>query len=384
MKKLQSGKDSETTAIVKAAKDVLLKNRRTVAGHTFTVPSPYEYRHQWLWDSCFHAIVLRHFEPELAEAELISLLASQHRNGMVPHESKHTIFGIPVPYTSRITQPPFIARAALDVYSVSKNRAFLQETFPGLQRYYAWLAEEREINGVINVVNPLESGEDNSISSDNKVPFLLRKTYGFLAGHLPLPNFTGQRSVTVTAVYADALESMAEIAEILSHQQLAAGYRAKGKEIMKAMQTFRQPDGLYYNLASIGEPIPYKSHGIFVPLFAGLLEKEDAENLINEHLLNKKEFWTLLPVPTVGVNEPKFSPTNYWRGPTWMNINWMICRGLRRYGYDSVADEVTQKSLNAVRNQGFRQYYNPLTGEGLGARSYGWSTLIVDMAKQKK
>jgi len=32
-----------------------------------------------------------------------------------------------------------------------------------------------------------------------------------------------------------------------------------------------------------------------------------------------------------------------------------------------------------VSRSGFREYYNPLTGTGYGARGFAWSTLIVDM-----
>ena len=32
-----------------------------------------------------------------------------------------------------------------------------------------------------------------------------------------------------------------------------------------------------------------------------------------------------------------------------------------------------------VERHGFREYYNPLTGEGLAARRFGWSTLLVDL-----
>jgi hypothetical protein len=29
---------------------------------------------------------------------------------------------------------------------------------------------------------------------------------------------------------------------------------------------------------------------------------------------------------------------------------------------------------------GFREYYDPLTRQGLGARGFGWSTLLVELA----
>ena len=30
---------------------------------------------------------------------------------------------------------------------------------------------------------------------------------------------------------------------------------------------------------------------------------------------------------------------------------------------------------------GFREYYHPDSGAGYGARDFGWSTLVVDMAR---
>ena len=45
--------------------------------YAFSVPSPRSYPWQWYWDSCFHAIVWRHFAPDHSRRELESLLASQ-------------------------------------------------------------------------------------------------------------------------------------------------------------------------------------------------------------------------------------------------------------------------------------------------------------------
>ena len=51
----------------------------------YTMPSGTLYPHQWLWDSCFHAIGLRHTKPERALEEIQLLLRGQWPNGMVPH-----------------------------------------------------------------------------------------------------------------------------------------------------------------------------------------------------------------------------------------------------------------------------------------------------------
>jgi hypothetical protein len=35
--------------------------------------------------------------------------------------------------------------------------------------------------------------------------------------------------------------------------------------------------------------------------------------------------------------------------------------------------------VELVERHGFREYYNPINGEGLAARRFGWSTLLVDL-----
>src|SRR5438445_542318 len=74
-----------TMNLEKAARDLLLKNRRTDHGFQYTVPSSEHYPYQWLWDSCFHAIILAQFDPDAAMKEIESLLAKQCQDGMIPH-----------------------------------------------------------------------------------------------------------------------------------------------------------------------------------------------------------------------------------------------------------------------------------------------------------
>ncbi len=64
-----------------------------VAGENFfyTCPSTGTYQHQWLWDSCFHAIVWTYFDPENAKRELLSMVANQHDNGMISHMNHVTV-----------------------------------------------------------------------------------------------------------------------------------------------------------------------------------------------------------------------------------------------------------------------------------------------------
>lgn len=380
-------KKGETASIIKAAKELLQQNRRTVAGYTFTIPSPYEYRHQWLWDSCFHAIVLRHFDIAAAEGEMRSLVASQHSDGMIPHESKYSLFGHLLPFTSRVTQPPFVARAVLDVYRKGRNKDFLKQMFPKLESYHQWLRQHREEDNVLKVVESDESGEDNSVLWDDiyKIPIHQISYLRWFATYVPLfPQWAIIKSAKATCIYADAIDSMAQISRAIGKPKQAKLYENRKKAIAAGMnKVFRMEDGLFYSVTMKNRHITYKTNSIFAPLFAGIFTRKEAKSLVEEHLLNKSEFWTPYAIPTVSANEKKFSARGYWRGPMWVNVNWMLHRGLLRYGLKSVAAELLEKTIAAVRKSGFREYYNPITGEGRGAKQFGWSTLVADMILQK-
>jgi hypothetical protein len=34
-----------------------------------------------------------------------------------------------------------------------------------------------------------------------------------------------------------------------------------------------------------------------------------------------------------------------------------------------------------IKREGFREYFNPISGEGLGAKEFGWSVLAFEISK---
>jgi glycogen debranching enzyme len=82
-------------------------------------------------------------------------------------------------------------------------------------------------------------------------------------------------------------------------------------------------------------------------------------------------------VPTTAISSPWFNPENYWRGPVWINTNWMLIHGLRGYGHSELARELQERTLSLVASAGFREYYNPKTGEGYGTDSFSWTAALT-------
>lgn len=68
----------------------------------------------------------------------------------------------------------------------------------------------------------------------------------------------------------------------------------------------------------------------------------------------------------------------------WMTHNWIIYKGLKRYGYDKLAAELAERSFRLVEQNGFWAFYDVQTGEGKGAASYCLAGLALDMLARER
>jgi hypothetical protein len=128
----------------------------------------------------------------------------------------------------------------------------------------------------------------------------------------------------------------------------------------------------------------------FIPMFAGLPNKLEVRNLIQTMLqksylgINNKSCFRLVPSYYAEEGEG-FDPERYWRGPVWININWMFYYGLLENGYRRHAEEIKRGILSLVQREGFWEYYHTFTGKGLGAKNFSWtSALTLDLICSEK
>jgi hypothetical protein len=52
--------------------------------------------------------------------------------------------------------------------------------------------------------------------------------------------------------------------------------------------------------------------------------------------------------------------------------------GLLRLGYHNHAAELARRLVDTVAREGLREYYHPVTGQGMGAQDFGWSALVTE------
>lgn len=128
----------------------------------------------------------------------------------------------------------------------------------------------------------------------------------------------------------------------------------------------------------------------FLPLWAGIATKEQAERVVKEHYCNPATFNSPSGVRTLSKMEKMYSlrasanPSN-WRGPIWGISNYMVFRGLVKYGYDDEAKELAIKTIclfgrDFKEHGALHEYYEPETGEPLLNKGFqNWNYLVINM-----
>jgi glycogen debranching enzyme len=385
--------------------------------YDYVCPSRATYPYQWFWDSCFHAIVLSHLDVGRAEAELDTLLASQAPDGFIPHmtfwtedeppatDQAYRVVG-PSPWRSTSMQPPVLAEAVAAVASRGRGTAYLREVLPAVRRFYDWcdLARDPDRDGLIAIIEPHESGMDQTpaydaylgVDGDDPADFeaawrVVAEANASAASRGDDPFAADQfvvEDLAVNVLYA-------ENQRILSTLLAAAGDEAGARELSgRAERTtaalvarcWSAEDGEFHALAGRAEErLPGGTVAGLLPILLPDLA-ESAVDAIASRIGDPAQYAAPYPVPSVSLASPAFRPapaggTVLWRGPTWINTNWYLARGLRRHGRTGLAAAIEDASLRLVERSGFREHYNSSTGEGYGAREFSWSALVLDMVE---
>ena len=397
----------------------------------FITPSHIQYHHQWLWDAAFHAIVLTQYDPEMAKQEINTLLEAQWDNGFIPHiQFNPSVEGGYRPNASDwstghqgsgITQPPLIATAVREIYEATQDDKFLGAVFPKILAYHQWLKADRdsENTGLLSIVHPWEAGTDNSPIFDalreklwqeryhNVEPFPRVDTDNVDASQRPggkdyqvywglVEDFKAmgwnQSEIAknspfsvadplFNSVWAKANEDLAYLAQkagYISDFNVLTNWSNQTKKAMRQNLWSRKDKIFYAKDLRSNELIPVKTISGLVPLYAGVPSWLQTRRLV-QHLNNPNEFNAPRGITSTSMDEASFDPQNYWRGPVWINTMWFIVQGLQRLGKTELASRYAEKAKALVNSEGFREYYHPLSGEGLGAPDFSWSTLALTL-----
>jgi hypothetical protein len=394
------------------------------------VPSRTLYPHQWSWDAAFISIGLVRVEPERAWQELRTLFEAQWPDGRVPHivfdpdvPEKDYFPGPafwevpPIPgkgaQTTGLIQPPVHALAALLVHRVHPDLAALQWLYPRLVAQQEYLSKQRDAGGagLACIVHPWESGLDNSpawdailarIPADAKVMehYKRRDTEVAVASHRPTNadyfrfialaeayrdngyrdfDLLDRHSFIVecpafNTLYADAEHALAEIAELVGADP--APHRERASFIRRVMQErlYEPETGMFHALdVRTHELSPARCISGLLPVVLPDLPDSLAASLVAQATSERFGF----PVTSYDRTAPDFDPLRYWRGPVWINVNWLLLRGLRAHGYRDEARALRAAMLELIDRSGCYEYFDPNTGEGIGTAEFSWTAALA-------
>ncbi len=333
-------------------------------------PSLTHYVGVWQWDAFFHALAYRYIEPKLAQDQLRILLDHQRQDGMIPDavHDEGTITHLSVPVDADVTKPPLIGWAAWKLFQMDGDREFLDEIYEPILRSNSWWFNQNDLdrNGLCEYQHPFSSGLDDSPLWDDGLPV---------------------ESPDLNTYLCLQMEALANIATVLGLEKEANQWRQRASELIQEIIARRwDPTSGYFWATHNGSTIKVRTPFNLFPMLTGKVPSKICAQLV-DHLTNEKEFWTRFPVPTVAIDDQKYDPNQMWRGPTWVNVNYLLIEGLQKSGYAELAGTLRRKTLDMINAKNdIYEYYNPETGERppKAASNFGWSAAIyIDLAIQE-
>jgi len=415
---------AEGASLVEQAVAILKANDRG----GYTIPTEGLYPFQWNWDSCLTALGLAHFDAARAWTEIETLFAHQWPDGMVPHIVFHVASdgyfpgpevwstGRPTP-TSGITQPPVAGFAVRRLFERAKDREQAERRaralLPAIDRWHAWFYAHRDpqSEGLVAILHPWESGRDNSVDWDaafarvpteGVTPYVRRDTqhadpahrptkaqydrYLWLVEHFRRLGWDNTRLHEASpfrvvdpgfnAILIRSAADLAELAERLGEPQIAAANRGRAAAGLAALEgLWSASHGQYLCRDRVtGELIDSASIGGLLPAFAAI-PRPRAAALARR--IERQALTLPFGVASHDPDDPRFEAKRYWRGPSWLITNYMLAEGFVAAGEAALAAKLVAASLALIRQSGFAEYYDPLTGEPCGGGRFSWTAAMV-------
>jgi hypothetical protein len=349
------------------------------------------------WD-CFFGSLLTSLEDKAqTEAAIRAILLAQTDAGLVPNIAAAS--GI----TPDRSQPPVGSYITWKVYQRIQDRALLEWAYPRLKKWHEWWLHDRGDGQPWRDGNRdglLEWGSDRGSSASTGGRGFLQAAKWETgmddspmydeAAYDPRTYTMNLHDVGLNSLYTLDAECLGKIAVILGKDDDAKKFAAEYEHMKQLIRDklWNEQDGIYENRFWNGQFSKHLSPTNFYPLFAGIATAEQAKRMIEEHLLNTKEFWGTYVAPTIARNDSAFPDQFYWRGDIWGPTNYMLYEGINRYGFDNVALEYAQKNYNLFMddwrtNQHDNEQYLAWGGTAGGDTHYTWGALLCLVALEQ-
>jgi len=249
-------------------------------------------------------------------------------------------------------------------YWAGEDRAYLDELATALEKFdaYLWRTRDSDGDGCLESFCVYDTGEDNALRYGDAPNYCTTDTPPQGSSVVPMA------SMDVMSFSYAARDTLAEISHIRGDGR-ENRWRAAAQEVAAALKEhlWDEARGACFDKDKYGHVMPTLTHNNLRCMYWGSFSQAMADRFVGEHLLNPREFWTALPLPSVAVNDPLFrnAPENNWSGQCEGLTYQRAILALERYGYEKLVTALGKKLLAAVVKGGcvFTQQFDPFTGE---------------------
>ncbi len=363
----------------------------------------------FLWDTCFMVCFAKYHPDELPVYQALdNFYDRMETDGYICREYRHD--GTPLWSKEHPVSinPPLLAFAELEMYSVAQDKERLNKVYPILKNNFEFLVNTYQMEDHLFYADTLGMGMDNiqryPEGWDNEGMGMTHHELGEKLGKMDasgeekLNTFIAEYPKTLQGVWnkqgrlvdfscqmamlADQLKTMAEVVGVSGD---IPRYDEIHSNIAKAVNElcWNEEDGIYYDLG-FGKQIPRKHIGMYWALLGKVVPKNRMERFVS-HLENPKEFGRRTPLPALSADDPDYRGWgDYWRGGVWAPTSYMVLKGLTVCGQHEMARRLAEKTYSSVAEvfaatNTFWENYSPdLVSYGMPAKKdfCGWTALI--------
>lgn len=381
--------DSERKMMYWSAFNLMRQNMLPAEGKSSYNHYVYSREPTWGWGHAgqvFHEsltmLPYAYLDAQSAQNSQRVYMERQWKNGYIEYRAGPYLDATNYVRGSFTSSAPWFSYENWELYQITGDRSFLQEAYSSGSDFYKWWLNnrDRDDDGLA------EWGGHAVLESVRDAKVALWHDVGWPS------NF---ESPDLNSMLVKEAKALANMAAELGDSTGAKWWRDEAKRRTKAIQkTFWDEEtGFFYYVDrkdhdfTFDEEDDLKRREItgFLPLWAGTATEAQAERLVEEHLTDSTAFWRPYGVPSLSAQDPFYEPQGYWNGPVWVEWQFLLARGLRKYGYDVEARELTRRVFdNVIHNlktsHTFWEFYSPDTHWAGHHQTYIWAGLVAQMA----
>jgi hypothetical protein len=391
--------------------------------YPFLAPGSNQYLDMlWDWDSWLSDVALRQILLENGNEKdkqqaikyeqgcVLNSLSYGGMDGWIPiwiernAPSREEMLSVRNPWKSNMHKPTLAQHAAFIVQNMNGDAEWLRDDFYMLQAF---------VNNYINFHRHSATGliyweTDEAIGVDNDPSTFFRphessgsiflnvlmykelKATSYLADCLKLPD--------ISKYYIQEAEKLKENIQEHCWDPRDKFYYSVDLNLLpieKPDITSLQPGKLFLHT---GQPRTYDCliqrlsvWSGFMAMWGNIATPQQAKEIVEHHFHDTASFnapagiRTLSPLEKMYDTRASGNPSS-WLGPIWINVNYLVFRGLINYGYKDEAKELAEKTILLLgrdfeRFDALHEYYLPDNGEPVLNKGFqNWNFLVLNMA----